>query len=105
MKMVKVSTIREALTDLTRPAENMCDRLEWSNTDLLRAFIVFLDTQSSMKRNVSVKEGDSDPTSEELKEAVELISSQFRDPFEARGVVVSSLQDEVDDAVDLLKNT
>ena len=36
----------------------------------------------------------------ELKAAIELISSQFRDPLEATGVNVSSLQDEIEDAVE-----
>ena len=59
---------------------------------------MFLETQSWMKRNVS--DNDSDPALVELKAAIELISSQFRDPLEATGVAVSSLQDEIEDAVD-----
>ena len=41
-----------------------------------------------------------DPALVELKAAIELISSQFRDPLKATGVAVSSLQDEIEDAVD-----
>ena len=58
----------------------MCERFEWSDTNLLRALLVFLETQSWMKRNVS--DDDSDPALVELKAAIELISSQFRDPQE-----------------------
>lgn len=88
----------EALADLERLTEKMRERLEWSDTNLLRALLVFLETQSWMKRNVS--NSDSDPALVELKAAIELISSQFRDPLEATGVAVSSLQDEIEDAVD-----
>ena len=40
----------------------------------------------------------------ELKAAVELISTQFRAPLEAAGVDVSSLQDEIEDAVEYAQN-
>ena len=39
-----------------------------------------------------------------LKAAIELISSQFRDPLEATGVNVSSLQDEIEDVVEYARN-
>ena len=90
----------EALADLERLTEKMRERLEWSDTNLLRALLVFLETQSWMKRNVSGEEGDSDPSLVELKAAIELISSQFRGPLEATGVAVSCLQDEIEDAVE-----
>ena len=48
----------EALADLERLTEKMRERLEWSDTNLLRALLVFLETQSWMKRNVSGEEGD-----------------------------------------------
>ncbi len=76
------------LRDLT---EKMRERLEWSDTNLLRALLVFLEIQSWMKRNVSGD--DSDPALVELHAAIELISTQFRDPLEG-------LQDEIEDAVD-----
>ena len=53
-----------------------------------------------MKRNVSGDEGDRDQALAELKAAIELISSQFRDPLEATGLNVPSLQDEIEDAVE-----
>lgn len=63
--------LREALADLERLTEKMRERLEWSDTNLLRALLVFLEMQSWMKRNVS--DIDSDPALVELKEAIELI--------------------------------
>ena len=57
-----------------------------------RVLLVFLETQRWIKRNVSGDESDEsdesdvDSSLEELKAAIELISSQFRDPFEATGV-------------------
>ena len=80
--------------------EKMLERIEWSHTDLLRALLVFLETQSWMKRNVSGDESGRDPALAELKAAIELIPSQFRNPFEATGVNVSSLQDKIEDAVE-----
>ena len=89
----------EALADLKRLTEKMRERIQWSDTDLLRALLVFLETQSWMKRNVSGDEGDRDPALAELKAAIELILSQVRDPLEGTGVNVSSLQDEIEYAV------
>ena len=93
-----------ALGDLERLTEKMRERLEWSDTGLLRALLVFLETQSWMKRNVTSDESDSDPSLAELKAAIELISTQFRDPLEAAGVNVSSLHDEIEDAVEYARN-
>ena len=67
-----------------------------------RVLLVFLETQRWIKRNVSGDESDEsdvDSSLEELKAAIELISSQFRDPFEVTGVSLSSLQDKIEDAV------
>ena len=82
----------------------MRERLEWSDIDLLRALLVFLETQSWMKRNVTGDESDSDPSLAELTAAIEEISTQFRDPLEAAGVQVSSLHDEIEDAVEYARN-
>ena len=67
---------------------------------VLRALLVFLETQSWRKRNVRGDESDRDPALAELKGAIELISSQFRNPLEATGVNVSSLQNEIEDAIE-----
>ena len=52
-----------------------------------------------LKRNSS-DEGDCDPSLTELKAAIELITSLFGEPLEATGVALSSLQDEIENAVD-----
>ena len=93
-----------ALGDLERLTEKTRERLEWSDTDLLRALLVFLETQSWMKRNVTGDESDSDPSLAELKAVIELISTQFRDPLEAAAVNVSSLHDEIEDAVEYARS-
>ena len=43
---------KQAQSDLRRFTEKMLKRLEWSNTDLLRAILVFVETQSWAKRIV-----------------------------------------------------
>ena len=85
----------EALTDLERLTEKMHEQLEWSDANLLREFYLFSLKLSDDESD----ESDVDSSLEELKAAIELISSQFRDPFEATGVSVSSLQDKIEDAV------
>ena len=42
-------TKQDALTDLTGLNEKMKERLEWSDTKLLRWLLVFLDTQTRAK--------------------------------------------------------
>ena len=90
---------KEALADLERLNEKLRERLEWSDVTLLRAVLVFLETQSWMKRS-SDGESGSDVALAELKSAVECIVVPFRDPLEARGANLSVLQDEIEDAVD-----
>ena len=91
---------KEALADLQRLHDKMREWLQWSDVTLLRALLVFLETQIWMKRSVEGGDGDPDPSLTEVKSAVECIVSQFRDPLEARGANLSVLQDEIEDAVD-----
>ena len=91
---------KEALADLGRLHEKMRERLEWSDVQLLRALLVFLETQSWMKRSSEEGDSDPDPSLTEIKNALEYIVSLFRDPLEARGANVSVLQDEIEDAVE-----
>ena len=75
-------------------------RLEWSDLQLLRALIVFLETQSWIQRSTGHDDTDPDDASlQEVKNAIELLSSHFRDPLEAAGANLSLLQDEIEDAV------
>ena len=71
----------------------MQERLEWSDVKLLRAILVFLDTQTW--RPVITAAGDSDSETSpddklltEVKAAVKLIANTFREPLEAVGVNV-----------------
>ena len=91
---------KEALADLGRLHEKMRERLEWSDVQLLRALLVFLETQSWMKRSSEEGDSDPDPSLTEIKNALEYIVSLFRDPLEARGANVLVLQDEIEDAVE-----
>ena len=67
--------------DLT---ENILSRLEWSEMDLLRASLVFADTQSWMKRESLGESPDSssidefnDVSLDEVKSAINVIFASF----------------------------
>lgn len=99
----------QALADVRRLEEKMKERLEWSDVKLLRAILVFLDTQTW--RPVITAAGDSDSETSpddklltEVKAAVELIANTFREPLEAVGVNVLALQDEVIETVEYARN-
>lgn len=98
---------RQALSDLQRLTDNMLKRLEWSDMKLLRGLLVFLDTQSWMKRLSLATESDcegeddfDDPSLAEVKGAIKLIFVSFKDPLDARGVSLSVLLDEIEDTID-----
>ena len=59
---------RQDLADLTRLKESMLSRLKWSDLNLLKAFLVFIDTQNWQK-----KESVDDMI--EMKSAVEKYTS------------------------------
>ena len=91
----------QALADINRLDEKMRARLEWSDVTMLRAIIVFLDTQSWRPRSRS-EDSDSDDEEDdlsEIKEAVECITSHFKEPLEAKGVTLANIQDEVEEVV------
>ena len=75
--------------------EKLKQRLEWSDTKLLRLIFVFIETQSWVQ-----KEGDGDEEMHEIYLAVDYIVSTFRAPLEARGLCVDVLQDEVHEAIE-----
>ena len=86
-----------AVADLKRLDQEMRSRLEWSNLEMMRSILVFLDTQSWVPRNEgSVSEDDLT----EIYAAVEYITSHFREPLEAAGVTLASIQDELQEIVD-----
>ena len=87
---------RQALSDLQKLDSKMRERLD---VKLLRSILVFLDTCSWVV-------GASSDTSEEMADdmaniraAVEHIITVFRKPLEAKGACLSSLDDELEEAV------
>ena len=86
----------QARDDLRLLNDKIKGRLEWSDTALLRAILVFLDTQSW---DCSYRSSESDDLTE-MKAAVELLVSKFREPLEAKGAVLAEIQDELEEVVE-----
>ena len=89
-----------ALKDLQELATQIRSRLEWSDVQLLRSALAFLDTQSWCCSQADTDEDDM----ASIKSAVEYLSSHFREPLEAAGVSLASIQDEIEEAVDYARN-
>ena len=92
--------------DIRRLDLKIKERLEWSDSQLMRAILVFLETQS-WQESFSASEGigghhgatgmlESDDFVQ-VRTAVDLIVSTFRIPLEAKGMCTESIQDEVED--------
>ena len=102
----------QALADVHRLEENMRERLAWSNVKLLRAILVFLDTQTWHPLSAVSGESDSESDSEssndkslaEVTIAVDLIATTFREPLEAVGVNLLTLQDQITEVVEYARN-
>ena len=101
----------QALADTKILEIKMRERLEWSNVQLLRAILVFLDTQTW--RPVRTVGGDAtsesanypeDKSLAEVIAAVELITTTFREPLEAVDVNCLNLQDEIIEIVEYARN-
>ena len=90
-----------ALADVERLEERMKSRLEWSDLELLRAILVFLDTKSwgYSPTSASVETGEETGGLEEIQAAVECIISHFRKPLEEKGVDLANIQDELEEIV------
>ena len=89
---------KEALADMKQLEENIRQRLEWSDVKLLRAVLVFIETQSWIKSAADDEYEDSSMLA--IKLALEDIFRAFADPLEASNVNLSTLQDEIEDVVD-----
>ena len=74
---------------------------EWSDLDMLRAIVVFLDTKSWSISPIgdSMERGKETDDLEEIQLAVEYmyIISHFREPLEAKGVNLANIQDELEE--------
>ena len=91
----------QALAAVKQLDEKMRARLEWSDVKILRAILVLLDTQS-WRSSPRSQHSDSDEEEDdlaEIREAVEYITSHFREPLEAKGVTLANFQDEVEEIV------
>ena len=89
-----------AIADARRLEDSMKARLEWSDLKLLRAILAFVDTQNwHASVSPSEVEGEDDARLSEVREAVELITSEFKEPLEAKAVDLASIQDEVEEIV------
>jgi len=80
-------TMLEGCNSLRRSIQQ---RLKWSDLHLLRAFIVFLESQSWVEMEHQPTDHGQDASL--VKHAVKLLSSHFRDQLEAASVVISSLK-------------
>ena len=87
----------QAIADLRSLDDRMRARLEWSDLELMRAILVFVDTQSW-------QESDSDDRLSEIKSALVTITETFRTPLEAKGTDLSSILDEIEDIVDYARS-
>ena len=66
---------------------------------ILRAILVLLDTQS-WQSSPAGEHSDSDEEEDDLtREAVEYITSHFREPLEAKGVDLANIQDELEEII------
>ena len=86
----------QALADLKSLDDRMRARLEWSDVDLMRSILLFLDTQSWQDSDGS----STDDRLSEIKAAVVSITDVFRAPLEAKGADLTSILDEIEDIVD-----
>jgi len=99
------SSIRHALNDLNSLDTKMRERLEWSDVSLLRSLLVFIETQNWAARfdagnNESGEEHSNEDCSiNEVKRAVEFLTSHFRIPLESKGVALDAIHDEVEDII------
>lgn len=93
----------QAKADLGKLDGKIKERLSWSDTKLLRSMIVFLDTRSWAIRHTEEDEEMDVDDRAHIKEAVEYILTVFREPLEAKGMSVFSLQDELEEVVDFYR--
>jgi len=86
---------RHVIEDLRCLDQKIKSRLDWSDTDLLRAIVAFIDTQSWVEREASDDEHaivDPDVISNDTRQIVEYIIGVFRVPLEAKGFSVKAIQ-------------
>ncbi len=102
------------LSDLQKLEVKLRERLAWSDVELLRSILAFLDTRSwvaPLKPTVAVEADSSDDHQEfavddksEIRAAMDYIASVFCKPLELKGASLFQLNDELDDAADFCRN-
>ena len=85
----------QALEDLRKLEEKIKESLQQSDTTILRAILVFFDTQSW-----SCQDGTIDIDLTEIKSAVEILISKFREPLQAKGATLAGIQGELEEVVE-----
>ena len=86
------------LSDLISLDSKMRARLEWSDINVMRSILLFLDTQS-WQDNFEEATGSESRLSE-IKSALVSIAEVFRAPLEAKGAILNSILDEMEDIID-----
>ncbi len=71
----------QVLADVERFQTKVKERLEWSDTDLLRAILVFLETQNWLCKS------DNDDDISDIKAAVEQVITHFRISIGSQGCI------------------
>ena len=93
------SCAAQALADINQLQKQLQARLEWSDVKMLMAILVFLDTQSWQPHSSLSATNDENSDLAEIREAVEYITCHFREPLEAKGITMTSIQDEIEEIV------
>ena len=89
------------LADLKRLDWRIQERLEWSDLQLLRLILAFVETQSWLQKSDHSSEDDGNDGLLDIREAVEYIISVFHAPLEAKGLCdPSMLQNEMEKVVE-----
>ena len=94
-------SIKHAVDDLKILNAKMLERLEWSDVQLLRSLLAFLETQNWAVRSTIHGTGtdvnemndltDLDSSLVEVKRAAEHIITHFRVPLESKGVILATI--------------
>ena len=87
----------QALADLKPLDDQMRACLEWSDVELMRSVLLFVDTQSWQSTEESSTDDDC---LSEIKSALLSITDAFCAPLEAKGADLTSILDEIEDIVD-----
>ena len=94
----------QASADLNPLDESMRDRLEWSNMKMLRALMVYLDSQgwsanevdrSMMENSDADSEDTEDFVLQNILKAADYIINWFREPLERQGTSLHAIDDEI----------